>query len=230
MNRTDAENISMLVDGEVTDAGFDEVLKQLSDTDELQQDWQDYHLIGDAMRRALPDTLNFDVSARVSAAIDAEPAYLLPALGQQKADCDVGRTSASVTALPRRRAVPAIGFALAASLSALAIFNLGQLSPTAEPVSAPSLASSERAVPQLAAVDNVQAPPVATTKVSLANEERAAIVQAVLAASRHQNVAASNVSYPQEAADFYDYLVNYSRYSQSGGGNDMLRHVSLASY
>jgi len=225
MNKVDAENISMLADGEVEDAGFDQVLEQLSKNDQLQQSWQDYHIIGDAMRRSLPETMNFDVSASVAKALASEPNYLLPVA--HEASPQTVRPQAKVTALPRRT-VPAIGFALAASLSALAIFNLGSVAPVTDSMIVQSLAANNNVI------TNVQLASAARAKgelasVALASGQSSNAVRAVLA-SAHQDVSANNVSYPQEAADFYDYLVNYSRYSQSGSGNDMLRHVSLASY
>ncbi len=226
MNEVNAEKVSMLADGEVEKADFDQVLDQLSKAGQLQQHWQDYHIIGDAMRRSLPETMNFDVAASVAKAIASEPSYLLPQMDEASPQQTAIR-QAKVATLPRRT-VPAVGFALAASLSALAIFNMGSFSPATDSMPVQSLAANTAIVAnaQMASATRAEGP-LASAAFSSAQSAHSA---RVVLASAGQNVATNNVNYPQEAADFYDYLVNYSRYSQSSSGNDMLRHVSLASY
>lgn len=67
--------LSALLDGEQTTVDLDQVCAALSDT-ELRQDWADYALIGAALRGE--GQLNFDVSAKVMAALTAEPTVLAP--------------------------------------------------------------------------------------------------------------------------------------------------------
>ncbi len=64
------EKLSALIDGEALDT---EVLSSLSADAELQQKWQSYHLIRDTLRGDIPAALDFDISARVAAALKNEP-------------------------------------------------------------------------------------------------------------------------------------------------------------
>ena len=103
MNDKSREAVSALVDGEARQAGIDEPLNELASHAELRTDWAAYHLIGDAMRASLPDTVTTNLAARVRAGVDEEPVVL-----------SIGRA--------RNRFVrPAAGFALAASVALFAI-------------------------------------------------------------------------------------------------------------
>jgi sigma-E factor negative regulatory protein RseA len=44
------EDLSALVDGQLTDAGLDAMLLRLAHDDALRRDWQLYHLVGDVLR------------------------------------------------------------------------------------------------------------------------------------------------------------------------------------
>ncbi|WP_017347814.1 anti-sigma-E factor RseA [Pantoea sp. A4] len=65
------EQLSALMDGETLD---NELISTLSRDVELQQQWQRYHLVRDTMRGDVGEVLHFDISARVAAAIELEPA------------------------------------------------------------------------------------------------------------------------------------------------------------
>ncbi|MEO3956699.1 RseA family anti-sigma factor, partial [Chromobacterium piscinae] len=65
------EQLSALMDGEALDNAL---LSALSQDAELQQRWTSYHLIRDTMRGDVGDVLHFDISARVAAALEQEPA------------------------------------------------------------------------------------------------------------------------------------------------------------
>ncbi|QKN80851.1 anti-sigma-E factor RseA [Scandinavium goeteborgense] len=67
------EKLSALMDGETLD---NELLNELTRSSEMQKAWESYHLIRDTMRGETAQTLNFDISARVMAAIDNEPVRL----------------------------------------------------------------------------------------------------------------------------------------------------------
>ena len=64
------EKLSALMDGETLDS---ELLKELSDSSEMQKTWESYHLIRDTLRGDTGDVLHFDISTRVMAAIENEP-------------------------------------------------------------------------------------------------------------------------------------------------------------
>jgi sigma-E factor negative regulatory protein RseA len=69
------EKLSAVVDGELLD---DTLLKALKNNPELIAKWQSYHLIRDTLRNELPPQVNFDISAKVMAALEDEPAILAP--------------------------------------------------------------------------------------------------------------------------------------------------------
>ncbi|CAH0207751.1 Anti-sigma-E factor RseA [Erwinia aphidicola] len=65
------EQLSALMDGETLD---NEAISALSKDVVLQRNWESYHLIRDTLRGDVPQLLDFDISARVMAAIENEPA------------------------------------------------------------------------------------------------------------------------------------------------------------
>jgi sigma-E factor negative regulatory protein RseA len=67
------EKLSALMDGELLD---NELLNELSRSPEMQETWASYHLIRDSLRGDTGDVLHFDISSRVMAAIESEPARL----------------------------------------------------------------------------------------------------------------------------------------------------------
>lgn len=73
------EQLSALVDGEL---GADEtriLLNELESDPEIRGQWERYHLIGEALRGALPERMDAGLAARVAAALEHEPAILAPA-------------------------------------------------------------------------------------------------------------------------------------------------------
>ena len=240
----------MLVDGECDAEKSAALLRQKGQSDDLMRQWHGYHLIGDALRHSLPDRIDVNLSSRVALALESEPAYLLPGgssgATEQKPTVQPSASPAPVREHARFRFGAAAGFAMAASLSAIAVFNLGQ---TNAPVSnnAPILTAKAE---QPLTVNN------ATLSSNIAPSDRSALVSApggrsgnvfvnsssgfprpmlttlggVNTVAQTQYGDGSSMSYPTEAADLYDYLVNYGRYSAVAGQSEMLAHISLATY
>ncbi|AOI91658.1 sigma-E factor negative regulatory protein [Burkholderia pseudomultivorans] len=102
------ERLSALVDGEMFDGpDHGQFLAELDRADRAA--WAHYHLIGDALRSdelALSPALSATFTARMSAALEAEPHLLAPAARKPAA-----RTLLSL----RRRVVPAFAVAAAAA-------------------------------------------------------------------------------------------------------------------
>lgn len=69
------EKLSALMDGEMLD---NELLSSLSKDRALQQSWQSYHLIRDTLRGDIGQVMHFDIADRVAAALEKEPARLVP--------------------------------------------------------------------------------------------------------------------------------------------------------
>lgn len=70
------QNISMLMDGELSNEDAEILIGKFRQTPEARQDWLNYHLIGDALRQ--PDGLAKDMSAAFFERLHAEPTVLAP--------------------------------------------------------------------------------------------------------------------------------------------------------
>lgn len=93
MDKLGQEWVSAAVDGE-TDA---QTMAELVADTHSHDKWHNYHMIGDAMRGELPQTLVLDLSASIAAAIEREPAIVAPQLASN--------TTAKLTAEAERVAV-----------------------------------------------------------------------------------------------------------------------------
>lgn len=202
MKRTSMQNLSSMMDEELAREDLPALVRQLGRDDELQACWENYHLIGDALRKNLPPFILPDLQQRISTAIQNEPAYFLP---QQ-----TSATATETVPVPRRRA--AWGFALAASVTALAMVGMMQFNGTAEMATQAPVAVASNEAARVALPADHPAPvqastPVVHASVTLADAQSAAVTP--------YQKADAGVDYPGEAADLYDYLVNYQRYTQT---------------
>lgn len=68
------EKLSALMDGESFDS---ELLSSLTQDRMLQQRWQSYHLIRDALRGDIGQVMHLDIADRVAASLEKEPAHLV---------------------------------------------------------------------------------------------------------------------------------------------------------
>lgn len=81
MNETDhaGEQLSSLVDGELTNADLDRAFEAISRDPDRKRHWTRYHVAVDAMKKSLPRTMApSDFADRVAQAIETEPALLAP--------------------------------------------------------------------------------------------------------------------------------------------------------
>ncbi len=200
MKRTSMQNLSSMMDEELAREDLPDLVRRLGRDDELQACWENYHLIGDALRKNLPPFILPDLHQRISTAIQNEPAYFLP----QQA------SAAENVPVPRRRA--AWGFALAASVTALAMVGMMQFNGTTgmatqAPVAVASNEAARVAQPAERPEPVQASTPVVHASVTLADAQSAAVTP--------YQEADAGVDYPGEAADLYDYLVNYQRYAQT---------------
>ena len=68
------DQLSALIDGEFDVASAEHLITSVKSGGELKDCWQQYHLIGDAMRNEM--VLSHGFSARIMSALDAEPVVL----------------------------------------------------------------------------------------------------------------------------------------------------------
>lgn len=110
MNETKKEQLSAFMDDEIDGLQKDQVEQILKDP-ELLDTWSRYHLVSDCLKRNLPEHLDRELAGKISKSIHQEPAIVAPG------------------GLSRSFAKPAAGFAIAASVAALAIFGIQQQQP-----------------------------------------------------------------------------------------------------
>ncbi|MFD2449933.1 sigma-E factor negative regulatory protein [Vogesella fluminis] len=70
------QNLSSLMDGELDDAASTQCIRALDADPELKAAWNEYHLIGDAIRGSA--LLSVDVRTEVGQALQQEPTVLAP--------------------------------------------------------------------------------------------------------------------------------------------------------
>jgi len=153
------EQFSALIDDEA-DLPPGKLLAELLDDAQARRRWSRYHLIGDVLRdRDTP--LDLGLAARISAAIDTEPALLAPRPRPTPA-------AAAQPSAPTRRP-----WALAAGLAAVGFTGLMFATRTPPPPELPAVAMPTPAVPSLpgAVPVAVVAPGTATVPVQSGADE-----------------------------------------------------------
>ena len=105
MSEQSKEKVSELVDGELG-SGSESAMNELLHTASLQGSWARYHLISDTLQKNIPETIDTAFAARISASIQDEPSILAP--------------TRSNNAFLK----PIAGFAIAASVAAMAILGI----------------------------------------------------------------------------------------------------------
>jgi len=189
MNEQKREQLSALVDDELSHETSSAINTLLEDN-EAKETWTRYHLIGDSMRGHLPERIE-DIADNVSQAIALQPTILAPPKES-----------------PNRKSPglmkPVMGFAIAASVAAVAIFNVQQakqISETGQPV----IAQSSIATSQPSLATSIATP-------QLVNQQ----------AGQAQVYQAINVDYRLNR-----YLVNYNEYRANTGVSTMPPHVRM---
>ena len=132
------EEISALMDGEIDEQKMQQYLRELRADSECRDCWEQYHLIGDALRNNLPSHLDRNFVNSISSVIAKE---------------DLPTPVVSQDPLPpkaKRHTVinPFSGFAIAASVAAVAYLGVGMI--TVEEAAGPSLASNNSIVAPIA--------------------------------------------------------------------------------
>ncbi len=122
------QHISTLMDGELFDDEAQALLDKLKRSPDAQQEWQMYHLIGDALRQ--PDHVHADIGAAMRERLQAEPTVFAPRV---------------VTGQKVR------WFALSAAASVLGLTLVAWLSVQIGPASAPQMAAMQQSATARAA-------------------------------------------------------------------------------
>lgn len=146
-----SEQLSALIDGELTEAEALRLIRALKSNDQFRQTWNMFHLVGDALRKA--PQVSADFSAKVARQLASEPTVLAPR--------------------QRKAAQPAPRFALpiAASMAALSLvgvlaWQMVQLSQRAAPA---QLALAPASAPQVAQATTDKNPPMQIASAQMPN-------------------------------------------------------------
>lgn len=94
--------VSALMDGELDKQDASNVIEAVRRNDELQEEWESYHLIGDALRQS--SRLSMNISSSVSQKLKTEPAVLFPN---------------NTSSIPKQQKHKVFAFSMAASVVAM---------------------------------------------------------------------------------------------------------------
>ena len=188
------EKLSALVDGEMPHEEIDGLVDGLKHDKASQMCWHHYHLISDALKNNLPDKLPVDFVNRISLALESEPLLSTPP-----------RRSYNTHSYLR----PTIGFALAASVAAVAFIGLGWNTQTGME-QMPTLASNSTNQASNAITTVSTQPTISYTTV---------------------HGRQWDVEQPELASKLNDYLINHDQYSAVDGmHNSVLPQVRIVGY
>jgi sigma-E factor negative regulatory protein RseA len=192
MNEQKREQLSALVDDELAQEASS-VIESLLEDNDAKETWSRYHLIGNSLRGQLPEHI-VDISSNVSQAIASEPTILAPAKKSSS------RKSSDLMK-------PVMGFAIAASVAAVAIFNVQQANQISEIGQSPGTGQ-----PVIAQSSIATSQPSLATSPQLVNQQTA---QAQVYQVKHIDPRLNR------------YLVNYNEYRANTVVSGMPPHVRM---
>lgn len=130
------EQVSALADDELDPREAELLLARMGREPALRDAWERYHLVGEAMRRALPPGTRPRFAERVAAAVEREEAPAGSRFGRARLLLNLR---------------PLAGMAVAASVAMLAVFTLQEPQPTAPAEVVPVAGGSVPTVPLITA-------------------------------------------------------------------------------
>lgn len=190
MSEQNREQISALMDGELEN-GAPFVLNAIQDNQEFRKTWHRYHLIGESLRGNLPKHIDIHLADRIRSSIQKEPAILAPARNTVR----------------NQLVKPAIGFAIAASVTVAVILGVKQsgVGP-ASSTPAPTVAAIQSELPGNNQLVRVTGEP------SIQNP-----------AQNYRATAAAQTRLNR-------YLVNHNEYRSNAGVQGMLPYVRIVAH
>jgi sigma-E factor negative regulatory protein RseA len=196
------EQVSALLDNELSDKEASSVLAKISQDQELRQKWERYHMIGDVMRGEVVSIDAGEISERVKEQIDLEPAII------------------SIPKKEKNRSwksnwvKPAAGAALAASVATVVVLN------------APGfLGTTDTAQPLTASTINTPPP---KQFVNVANVNKIPPTPAF--SQNVTGTRWKNLKEPSLESRLNSYLVNHSEYAAPGSGIRVMPYATFVGY
>ncbi|MDH5257617.1 MAG: sigma-E factor negative regulatory protein [Gammaproteobacteria bacterium] len=143
------EKISSFYDDELDTIDRDLVYDALKQDGEQKQIWGRYSIIGDAMRKNLPDNPDHNLLSRVQIALESEPSLLAPSPANADKALEMNQSDqVKVVELPKKSSndhfffKPFAGFAVAASVALASVLGFQMFSQPVDDFS-PSLSQSQ---------------------------------------------------------------------------------------
>jgi len=142
------EKISSFYDDELDASDHDHIINRLKSDTDTRNTWHRYGLIGDALKKNLPSNVEHNLFSRVQAAMESEPAHLIPPAH----NTETLTTGASVVEIPKKPSNkkvsnhPALGFGIAASVALVSVLGFQMFSSTSEVSLQQEIASAQQPV------------------------------------------------------------------------------------
>jgi sigma-E factor negative regulatory protein RseA len=162
MSEEKRESISAMLDDEL-DSQSGSIVDDLLHSASLKDSWARYSLISDVLKKQMPESMDFNLADRISADVENEPTVLAP------------RKPATQNFLK-----PVAGFAIAASVAAMAILGIQQNNETIEPNSSQIVSFTPQATLNIAPTQLVSSNPDAEAQLRLVNANKRARLNSYL--------------------------------------------------
>jgi len=133
------EKVSSLYDDELDASDHDHIITHLKNDTDVQDTWHRYGLIGDALKKNLPDNVEHNLFGRVQAAMESEPAHLISS-AESTTKPDVADVVKITKKSSDKVSHPAWGFGIAASVALVSVLGF-QMFSTGETSLQPEVAS-----------------------------------------------------------------------------------------
>ncbi|MFC1603233.1 sigma-E factor negative regulatory protein [Pseudomonadota bacterium] len=210
------EEISALLDDELSHEEIDQTLSQLSEQEQLRSTWDRYNLISDVIRGEAGGRVSPSLADQVRAQVDAEPAILAAPKPAQSAPAWVK---------------PLAGTAVAASVAVLAVMAAPQLL-TPDAKISPQVATVKMAEPSYAQLASV--PP--TQNFHLANSVQYRVRPVVVTqpaarwSTQYSGTRWKNLAKPATENRLNKYLVDHSEYATQAPVRGVVPYATFVGY
>ena len=146
MSQEVKEKISSFYDDELDASDRDHIVKHLKDDEDVQKTWYRYGLIGDAMKKDLPNNIEHNLFDRIQLAMESEPTHFAPS-GSNVKQAAPENVAADVVSLAKKSSNekvshPAWGFGIAATVALVSVLGFQMFSSGADTTLQPELVAA----------------------------------------------------------------------------------------
>ncbi len=145
------EQMSALLDDELDDSELHDTIRKLRSDQQSKECWQNYSLIGDALRQNLSDKPDVQLLSRINQCLEAEPTIIPQTVSKPSVE---KKPASNVISWVMK---PVSGFAVAASVAIVAYIGVGVLA--VDGGSDVRMAQVSPSVPAIVVADQVNSAP-----------------------------------------------------------------------